>query len=171
MSKKLLVLVLVCILVFPLGLTAKEKKGADLLVEKLDGTQVRGELITVKDSSLLLLDRESGADVSVDVKDIKVITSVKKSKALQGAGLGFLISAVSLSVLAWATDEEFFLDPEGGGPLVLALVFGIPGLLVGTVVGAIVGTDKTIQIEGKIDSEIKEALDYLRTKARVPDYQ
>jgi hypothetical protein len=88
-----------------------------------------------------------------------------------GAGLGFLISAVSLSVLAWATDEEFFSDPEGGGPLVLDLFFGIPGLLVGTVVGAIVGTDKTIQIEGKSDSEIKEALDYLGTKARVPDYQ
>jgi len=137
MSKKLLVLVLVCILIFPLGLAAKEKKGADLIIQKTDGTQIGGELIAVKENSLLLLDRESGVDVSVDVKDIIVITIVKKSKALQGAGLGFLISAVSLSALAWATDEEYFSDPEGGGPLVLALFFGIPGLLVGTVVGAI----------------------------------
>ena len=171
MSKKLLVLVLVCILIFPLGLTAKEKKGADLIIQKTDGTQARGELITVKENSLLLLDRESGADVSVDVKDIKVITIVKKPKALQGAGLGFLISAASLSALAWATDEEFFTDPEGGGPLVLALWFGIPGLLVGAVVGSIIGTDKRIQIEGKTDSEILENLEYLRKKARIPDYQ
>jgi len=39
MTKKLLVLVFVYILVFPLGLTAKEKRGADLLIEKTDGQQ------------------------------------------------------------------------------------------------------------------------------------
>jgi hypothetical protein len=95
---------------------------------------------------------------------------VKKSKALQGAGYGFLISAASLSALAWASDEEYFTDPEGGGPLVLAVWFGIPGLLVGAVIGAIMGTDKTIQIEGKTDSEIQESLEYLRKKARITDY-
>jgi hypothetical protein len=169
MSKKLLVLVLVCILIFPLGLTAKEKRGADLLIEKTDGQQVRGELIAVKDSSLLLLG-ESGSDVSADIGDIRIITIVKKSKALQGAGYGFLISAASFSALAWASDEEYFTDPEGGGPLVLALFFGIPGLLAGAVVGAIMGTDKTIRIEGESDSEIQESLEYLRKKARMPDY-
>jgi len=169
MSKKLLILVLACILVLPLGLTAKEKRGADLLIEKTDGQQVRGELIAVKDRSLLLLS-ESGTDVSVDIQDIKVIRVVKKSKALQGSGYGFLISAASFSALAWASDEEYFTDPEGGGPLVLALFFGIQGLLVGGVVGAILGTDKRIQIEGKADSEIQESLEYLRKKARMPDY-
>ncbi len=62
------------------------------------------------------------------------------------------------------------MDPEGGGPLVLALFFGIPGLLVGAVVGSIMGTDKTIQIEGESDTEILEHLEYLRKQARIPDY-
>jgi len=169
MCKKLLILALICTLVFPLSLTAKDKRGADLLIEKLDGTQVRGELITVKESALLMLS-DSGADVSVDVRDIKVIRVIKKSKALQGAGYGFLISAASFSALAWASDEEYFTDPEGGGPLVLALVFGIPGLLAGAVVGEIMGTDKTIRIEGESDSEIQASLEYLRKKARIPEY-
>lgn len=169
MTKRLLILVLVGTLVFPLGLTAKDKRGADLLIEKLDGTQVRGELITVKESSLLILS-DSGADVSVDVQDMKIIRVIKKSKALQGAGYGFLISSASLTALAWATDEEYFMDAEGGGPLVLALFYGIPGLLVGAVVGSIMGTDKTIQIEGESDTEILEHLEYLRKQARIPDY-
>lgn len=169
MSKRLLILVLAGTLVFPLGLTAKEKRGADLLIERLDGSQVSGELITVKESSLLLLS-DSGADVSVTVQDIKVIRVIKKSQALQGAGYGFLITSASLSALAWASDEEYFTDPEGGGPLVLALFFGIPGLLVGSIVGSIMGTDKTIRIEGESDTEIREHLEYLRMKARITDY-
>ncbi|MFC2142323.1 hypothetical protein ACFLR7_05265, partial [Acidobacteriota bacterium] len=37
MIKTILVFVLVCILVFPLSLTAQERKGADLIIWKLDG--------------------------------------------------------------------------------------------------------------------------------------
>jgi len=170
MIKRLSVPVLMCILVFPPSLTAKERKGADLLIERLDGKQVRGELIAVKNTALLLMERDSGADVSAAVEDIKAIRVVKKSKALQGAGYGFLISAAGLSALAWASDEEYFLDPEGGGPLVLFPFFGIPGLLVGSVIGAIMGTDKTIRFAGESDSRIRENLEYLRSKARMPDY-
>ena len=39
---------------------------------------------------------------------------------------------------------------------------------VGLPVALIVGRDKTIQIEGMTDSEIKEALEGLRKKARIP---
>ena len=46
------------------NLFAKEKRGADLIIQKKDGQHVRGELIAVKKNSLLLLDRESGADVT-----------------------------------------------------------------------------------------------------------
>ncbi len=101
------------------------------------------------------------------------MTSAPRQLVLTGTILewkGFLISSASLSVLWYATDPEGFTDPEGGGPLVLALWFGIPGLLVGAVVGSIIGTDKTIQIEEKSDSEIQESLEYLRKKARIPDY-
>ncbi len=172
MSKKFLILVLACILVLPVLLVSKEKKGVDLLVTRLDGSTVRGELIAVKanEVSLLLLS-ESGVDVTIATLDIQLIRIVKRSKSWQGAGLGFVVSSVSLSALAWATDDEFFTDPEGGGPLVLALFFGIPGLVVGAVVGAILGTDKKIQIAGRPEEGIREELKLLRLDARVRDIQ
>ncbi len=76
------------------NLYAKEKRGAKLIVTKTDGQQIRGELITVKLNSLLLLDTE-GKDVSIDIGDIKVIEIEKKSKALLGAGLGISIGGGS----------------------------------------------------------------------------
>jgi len=35
----------------------------------------------------------------------------------------------------------------------------------------LLGTDKTIQIEGMSDSEIREAMDKLRKRARIRDYK
>ena len=85
--------------------------------------------------------------------------------------MGFLECSLSLIAIAWSSDEEYFKDPEGGGPFILALVFGVPGFLIGGIIGGIAGTDKTIEVEGQTGSELKETLEYLRSKARIPDYQ
>ena len=160
MLKKTLVFVVVCILIFPLGLTAKEKPGAKLVIQKKDGQQVKGELITVKNSSLLLLS-ESGADVTVDVKDIKVITVVKESKAWLGAKIGFLTS-VGLGV--------GYSFKSSSMAILYGILAAIPAAILGAYVGGAIGIDKTIQIEGKSDPEIQESLEYMREKARIPDY-
>jgi hypothetical protein len=39
---------------------AEEKRGATLIIQKKDGQQVKGELIAVKENSLLLKEAESG---------------------------------------------------------------------------------------------------------------
>jgi hypothetical protein len=57
-----------------------KKRGAELIIIKTNGQQIRGELITVKKDSLLLLDSGIGADVSVDIDDIKVIKIMKVSE-------------------------------------------------------------------------------------------
>ena len=165
--KKILVFIFVCILIFPSGLTAKERRGADLLVQKKDGQSVRGELITVKNSSLLLLP-ESGSDVSVDVVDIKFIKVAKKSKALLGAGLGWVAGTSCLLVTAYAQDN---VEVPFGEALLISLAVNIPTALLGAGVGSILGTDKTIKIEGKTETEIQEDLEYLRKKARVRNFQ
>ena len=72
MKRPVALLLMFSILAFSGNLYA-EKKGADLIIQKTDGTQVRGELIAVKKSSLLLLDRYSGSDVSIDITDIQGI--------------------------------------------------------------------------------------------------
>lgn len=160
------------------NLMAKERRGAEIKIHKtkpqMEGTpwvtpHIRGELIAVKKSSLLLLDSE-GADVSVDIKDIMVVKIVRKSKA----ALGLLLGGTMGALIGRATYTEpkntgWFTIDLGPGPYTAA--GGILGGLIGLVIGATAGSDETIQIEGKSDSEIKEVLEKLRSKARVPDYQ
>jgi hypothetical protein len=55
------------------NLRAGERRGAALVVQKKDGAQEKGELIAVKQNSIVLLGSSSGADVSIDVPDIKTI--------------------------------------------------------------------------------------------------
>ena len=116
---------------------------------------------------LLLLEAQPGADVSASIGDSRDFRFVRNSKALKGAGLGFLISSVSLCMPGWLTDPEGFENPEGGGLLVVAVAAGIPGLLVGAGVGAILGPDEPIRCEGRSTEVSGKALKYLRKKARL----
>jgi hypothetical protein len=150
------------ILVLPGALSARERRGANLVITLKDGHFVTGELIAVKPDSLLLLAEK---DESVDLAGIRSIRIVRKSKArlggLYGSLAGTLIGGIEVAL-------------EGGTrtEIGLGLVFGgILGGAVGLGVGAIAGTDKTIQFEGKSESEIKQALSYLRGKARIRDYK
>ncbi len=146
--------------------SSKERKhGAKLIVTKKDGWQLEGELITVKPNSLLLLDTE-GKDVSFDIADIKVIRIVKKSKPLLGAGIGLLIGVVPGALIGykvgWRTSE---------GAVYGGVIGGVTAALIGGFIGISLGKEVTIRIEGKSDSEIQEAMDKLRKKARIRDYK
>ncbi len=174
-SKKFISLFLVFSLVMlSTSLYAKERRGAKLLITKKDGQQIKGELITVKPNSLLLLNTE-GKDESVDIADIKVIRIVKKSKAGKAALLGGLFGGLSGALVAVYTYEEAWTGAGVGVPILYGLILGAIGggigALIGALSGAIAGTDKTIQIEGMTSSEIQEALDKLRKKARIRDYR
>jgi hypothetical protein len=171
------------------NLYAKERRGATLIVQRksdqvektrLEGTPwetsvmtgIRGELIAIKQNSLLLLDDE-GKDVSVDIEDIKVIRVVKKSQVgkgvltgtLIGAGLGVLLGGM-LGLKFKGDDRDILLAMAFFGAIGVA-----QGVLVGGIIGAVSKGSKTIQIEGMSDLEISEALDKLRKKARIPDYK
>ncbi len=94
------------------NLYAKERRGAKLIVTKKDGQLIEGELITVKQNSLLLLDTE-GKDVSIDIADIKVIRIVKKSRFWKGAGTGglFGVGTGALLGLSASTSAESVSRP------------------------------------------------------------
>ena len=172
------------------NLYAKERRGAILIIQRigdqvkqvkktrLEGTpwetsvitDIRGELIAVKQNSLLLLDTE-GKEVSLDIADIKVIRVVKKSKALLGAGIGSAAGTLIGIITAAIFDASFYeLVTSLGYFIFAASGLGI-GALVGALIGASAGKYKTIRIEGMSDSEIEEALEKLRKKARIRDYK
>ncbi|NIM59039.1 MAG: hypothetical protein GTO16_08885 [Candidatus Aminicenantes bacterium] len=152
--------------------SSKERRGAKLIVIKKDGQRIKGELITVKPSSLLLLDTE-GKDVSFDIADIKVIRIVKKSKAFLGAAIGFGAGALLGPLLAPVIFHAWHEEYDGPGVLLIEIPVGSAiGALLGGSIGATAGKDKKIQIEGMTDfHEFRETLDYLRKKARIRNYK
>lgn len=171
--KKIIVLLLIFSLFSLYGnVHAKERHGADLKIQKKAGQQIRGELIAVKENSLLLMERDSGADATVDIEDIKVVKIVKKSKTFIGAGLGLLISGGAGYLFGYISEcpECHKTGCTSNGAMYGVLGAGF-GVLIGGITGAFAGKDKTIRIEGKSDSEIKEILENLRKKARVPNFQ
>jgi len=175
-SKKLISLVLVFSLMaiscasFRTTGGKREKHGAKLIVTKLDGQLIKGELIAVKPNSLLLLDTE-GKDVSVGIAEIKVIRIVKKSKAGKGALYGLLIGGVIGVAAGSIGGKDDYMFSSSALAAIGGLAFGLYGALLGAGIGAVVGTDKKIQIEGKSDLEINDVLEKLRKKARIRDYK
>ncbi len=169
--KKLTSLFLVFSLVALSGnLMAKERKGAKLAIQKKDGQEVMGELITVKPDSLLLLDSE-GVDVSVDIGDVKAIKIVKRSKAYELGLAAFLIAATIRGVgHSMLRKEKVGTEPMQHF-FQASIGWGLYGGAAGIIIGMAMGIDKTIKIEGKSDVEIDAALEKLRKKARVPNYQ
>ncbi len=169
-SKKFISLFLVFSLVMlSTSLYAKERRGAELEIWGENGKFIKGELIAVKRNSLLLL--ESGIDVTVDIKDVKVIKIIKKSLA----GVGFLVGGCVGAIIGLAS---YYAKPEPTGSIIIdpgpglnTIGCGIVGGLIGLVIGGAAGIDKKIQIEGMTDLEIQKTLDKLRKKARIRDYK
>lgn len=145
-----------------------EVKGAEIVIQKKGGQQIKGELIAAKKDSLLLMEEKSGADITVGVEDIEVISIVKKSKVGMGALFGLLAGVAVGGVIYASSDQDEMLDMSGAiygaGALVL-------GLATGTLFGIQAGVDKKYLIDGKSDSEIRGILQELRTKARITDFQ
>jgi hypothetical protein len=166
MRKTISLFLVFSILTLSGNMFAKERKGAGVIISTKDGRDVRGELIAIKESSLLLMEKDSGADVTADISDIKVVRITKKSKA----GLGFLtcgaIGAL-LGSLSYNASDDWMSLGRGGQ----AALTGLFGGLIGLIGGGLAGIDKKIKIEKKSDSEIQEILEKLRKKARVPDYK
>ncbi len=138
----------------------KERRGANLKIWKKDGRLINGELIAVKENSLLLLDTE-GKDVNIEIYDIATMVIKKKSKPGKGAKNGLLIGGgIGL----------FGLEDGIANGIKSAIAFGIIGAGFGAIIGPIPRI-KTIKTERMTDSEIQKLLDKLRKHARIRDYE
>jgi hypothetical protein len=168
--KKFIALFLIFSLVMlSANLYAKERRGAKLIVTKKDGQRIKGELITVKPNSLLLLNTK-GRDVSVKIEEIKEIVLMKRVNALGGAIAGFLVGGLVGGKIS-VSGESPFSERYDETALIGILIGGALGLLSGILIVKNLAGKEKIQIEGMTDSEIQETLDKLRKKARICDYR
>ena len=77
--QQLLIVIVVFSLVFPVNLSAKgQKRGAKLRVTKMDGEVITGELLRVKEDSLLLMTSAAKTGVTININDIYKIR-IKKN--------------------------------------------------------------------------------------------
>ena len=152
----------VSLLALPAGLSAKERRGANLIVTRLDGSQVAGELIAVKRDSLLLL--SYGRDESIDLTDIKTVRIVKKSLAGKGALYGFLAGALSGAGVGLAMGRT---DLAGGKtPLLTGGLGGAIGVFGGLLVGSMAGLDSSFTVAGYSEAAVSAYWDKLRAYSR-----
>jgi len=173
-GKKLTALVLILsFIALPTNLISREKQGAQVIIHKTSGQIQKGELIAVVQSSLLIKESLSGADASINIDEIKMITMTKKPKLLMGAIIGTLAggaSGILVGVLLsfFKKGEEDFSWEYGrtGGKIGLAA-----GAVGGGILGSKAGQDITIKIEGKPQETKERYLEILRSEARIQNYQ
>jgi hypothetical protein len=160
--KRFVCILIVATLVRPAGLSAKDRKGADIVVTKTDGSQFGGELIAVKRDSLLLL--SAGMDLSIRLADIREVRVVRKSHALLFAGIG---------AAAGATVGAFVGIYGGGGdddvgPATIrgAVVIGALGAVAGLLTSSVFSRDSRFDVAGGRQEAVAEFWDSLRSYSR-----
>jgi hypothetical protein len=155
--------------------SGKTKRGATMMIQTNDRQEIIGELIVVKkkDNSLILLHEKMG-ELSVDIKDVKIIQIYLGTKVKKGAAIGLLAGGLTGVFLGFSSGDDppdlFSFTAE-----MKAIFFGLAGGAIGTFVGLCIGSsisdNVTILIEGRSDTEINEIFEGMRQLARVPEFQ
>ncbi len=147
-KKAIASLLAVLILVLPAELMAKGRRGATLVVTRLDGTQVSGELISVKPDTLLLL-TPGAADLSVPLTDIRTVRIVRRSKAGTFGLIGGAAGFVGMGGFVLAVADEDVVDSKAGAALLYGLLAGAAVAAVGAVAGMAMGADSVFTVAGQ----------------------
>ena len=163
-SKKTISLILVfSILLVCFGdAFAKNKRGAEVTLQKKDGQEVKGELLVVEENILVLLESTSGEKVSVETADIRVILIEEEAKPLKWAAYGFFGVGVPVLINVAVYNKKFDRCAVSCGSLWAGI-----GAVLGIIYGYIFGIKRKFTLEEKSKDQIQKILDKLRTKARL----
>ncbi len=82
--------IILTLLLVPSALTAREKRGEWLRIEKTDGSTVEGELLKVSGETLFLYDESSQHGCQVNAGDMLRLGLRRKTDVLGGIGIGLL---------------------------------------------------------------------------------
>jgi hypothetical protein len=151
----------------------KEKPGATIVVQKMDGQTVRGELLQVKNGTLNLLIQENATKVNVRLDEIHSLRSEKKSAFLKGIGIGILAGAASGALGGFLSGDDepsgpwdIFCFTAGEKALGFGVSLGAIGGVIGGGIGILKGIDKTININGLSPEKLRRIEAKLAARAR-----
>ncbi|MCK4762793.1 MAG: hypothetical protein KAW12_11415 [Candidatus Aminicenantes bacterium] len=165
--RQLLIAVVFFSLICPGNLWAKkEKVGATIVVTKVDGQEVKGELLKVKNDSLLLLVPESLAKVTIGIDEIDTIFIKSKSKKGNGGLLGLVAGGAVGFLLVNSALQGVNDGSEGIFPVVAGVGCAAVGFIIGSGLSRAASKSKTYRIKGKFPIQIKSILKKLNKKAR-----
>jgi hypothetical protein len=104
-----LIVVLALVLSAP-ELGAKERRGANIKVKKIDGQVIEGELLAVRGNDLIILARSTSQEVAESLTEIKKIEIGKESEKVIGA---IILGAASAVICAYAVPPHGEVGPTG----------------------------------------------------------
>ncbi|MCU0243678.1 MAG: hypothetical protein MUE80_02800 [Acidobacteria bacterium] len=161
-SGRSLALILAVVLAIPTGLRAGSKRGALVVVAKSDGIQVKGELVSVKTDSLLIL---RGGDVlTIPRHKVHSVTLMRRSRMASSALKGFIFGA--LPGVAWGISYGDSVVHGIRTPVKAGAVTGILGLAIGMAVSRGEKAESVIPFAGLDGPAADENWNALRALSR-----
>jgi hypothetical protein len=151
-GKFITVVLMVGLLGLPAGLSAKQRRGADLIVTRLDGSQAAGELIAVRPDSILLL--SDSRDLSIPMAEVQIVRIVRRSKAGTFSLIGGVAGFIGMGGVVLAIAEEDVVDSKAGAAVVYGLLAGAAGAVAGAIAGTVAGVDPVFTVAGRPQAEI-----------------
>jgi hypothetical protein len=136
------VLVIVLFIAGPAGLEAKGRRGALIIITKVDGVQVKGELFSVKPESLLVLRR--GAALTIPRGMVHSVSIQRRSGLARGALSGFATGAILGFLLGSTYNDHFHSNPA----VPVGAVAGGLGLAIGMVASRREKVESVVPLSG-----------------------
>jgi hypothetical protein len=167
--KKQLAMTLALVLFVALAgmpLAARARRGSMVVVTMDDGSQVKGELLSVRADALLLHESESGQGRHLNLHQVLQVKVLKKTTYLDGAGIGICVG-LAIGANNLKKIERDSLAPAFdmiGSFLPLPLIALGGGLL-----GAVLSMPKKISLAGKSPEVVQHNLRHLKRYARERD--
>jgi hypothetical protein len=162
--KQIMVLMVVFMLIYPGVSAAKRKKhGAWIEVTKMNAQRVEGELLKVKDESLILMSN-SETGITIPLNEIKTIKIRKRGKFLTGAAVGVGLSMVAGGIMGAKLKDEGMSFV--GGAIVYGGIMGIPSGLVLGLLSSLTVIQKTYNFENAGPEKLSKILRKLKSKSR-----
>ncbi len=146
----------------PGALPAAGRRGADVVVVRMDGVVLAGELIVVRPASIVVLTSD-GTDSTIPVADIASVRVRKKSKGGIGALVGFAGGVALASLILSSSD----MNPDKDDYMRAGFFLGLFGAAPGFLIGVLAGSDRTVKVAGQSPEKVSVDLAYLAKKARV----